>query len=1162
MVLSGWLSAWRSCRQRQVRTGTKRRHSGSAFHRHIESVEPRLLLSATADGTTSDTVVTSDSAESVTSPDGVDQWQDTTEASTVVDVQMGLDGAYDSFVSDVESISTAPDYDAALASSPVGALAESSSDEFATVSSTTEGALEDSQQSAADGQESATASATDAQSDSSTTGTDSTTSGTSDTSSGEREIFDSDSSYSALSNELLDAAMSDSSYGDGTEGGSTETTGTTDTQASGTTADSGSTSGDSGTSGDSTTSDSGDSGSTGDTSATTDGGGSGDGGTDSGGGDEEAAKEPADPRLKWEPFVLPEDVVFAETHLPAESFLDDLFLLRPTGTDSFTQENRVDAAPTITATAAELGTGERQTNSAEVVTLSQQWNSDTDWVVTQELSRTYGTNEDSVSRDTSKVGIDRSGSTTYTITAIGGTHIIVAYSATDSFGYDTALAWDESAPADDSSGTTGDTTANGGVVGDSDPDGKKADVDVGDFSASAQFSASMSFIYEEELIQSADGRLLRKTSISWMTSRSASVSASGSYEISENSGTRENVTVVRPKQNPDPNEPDQNLGAVRVTHGGNGLKLEASGSFGFNASVGMSTSINLTSTFEDGTDVDDIVITGDAMSTIGASAGGSASQTLFLDSQQSSGSEADGTDEHEYLTIDFDGSAGGSATLDFHLGFHIDSSIPTSGTSSDDGSGGDGLVSDDPTLDGTTSDSGTTSTGTTGTDTTTTSTTSADTTSSGTTGDASAVLDDSSGGGTSGDDGGTGGDATGGTVGGEDIDLGFGITMTNFGSGSSGIAYSKKERFVPEEGGEGVRTVGFGSGGSSGGSSDFGYQIVDGAPVFSLTTTFNTNVGSSYGSSVWTRRDLDAPDNVPAGMTATSDITGEIAVAEASVYAQKFAFTISFGTAGLDVAGDFEMSSRYILKDTSWYDLRETVFDSTGAITFESHSLMRNVDETVAVTTADLTDGAKSHSYTASGFWADVRTDGEDPYIQAEPEKTFEDYANIALDVVQVGLDVAGLVPVLGEAADLASAALSAARGNYAEAAISLAAMAPFTGWGATAGKYVVKAGKKVAQYADEGAAVGMAIVKRCKNGPNCFVAGTQVVVAIHDQPVVLAEAVDDESSAGLAIAFVGTGLALSAVRQVVTTPASRHGQGNVGRKKGNHLPDSPTRLF
>ena len=63
-------------------------------------------------------------------------------------------------------------------------------------------------------------------------------------------------------------------------------------------------------------------------------------------------------------------------------------------------------------------------------------------------------------------------------------------------------------------------------------------------------------------------------------------------------------------------------------------------------------------------------------------------------------------------------------------------------------------------------------------------------------------------------------------------------------------------------------------------------------------------------------------------------------------------------------------------------------------------------------------------------------------------------------DIGHAVLDVAGLVPVIGEAADLANAAWYAAEGNYADAALSAASAIPFAGYAATA----VKAGK----YADK----------------------------------------------------------------------------------------------
>ncbi|WP_431809777.1 hypothetical protein [Brevibacillus agri] len=64
------------------------------------------------------------------------------------------------------------------------------------------------------------------------------------------------------------------------------------------------------------------------------------------------------------------------------------------------------------------------------------------------------------------------------------------------------------------------------------------------------------------------------------------------------------------------------------------------------------------------------------------------------------------------------------------------------------------------------------------------------------------------------------------------------------------------------------------------------------------------------------------------------------------------------------------------------------------------------------------------------------------------------------LDGVQLALDVVGLIPGVGEIADLANAGISLARGDYAGAALSLAACIPFAGWAATGAKLAGKATK------------------------------------------------------------------------------------------------------
>lgn len=68
-------------------------------------------------------------------------------------------------------------------------------------------------------------------------------------------------------------------------------------------------------------------------------------------------------------------------------------------------------------------------------------------------------------------------------------------------------------------------------------------------------------------------------------------------------------------------------------------------------------------------------------------------------------------------------------------------------------------------------------------------------------------------------------------------------------------------------------------------------------------------------------------------------------------------------------------------------------------------------------------------------------------------------------DIGHTVLDVVGLIPVVGEAADGANAVWYAAEGDYLSAALSAAAMIPGAGWAATGAKYGAK-------YADEAVAL------------------------------------------------------------------------------------------
>lgn len=69
---------------------------------------------------------------------------------------------------------------------------------------------------------------------------------------------------------------------------------------------------------------------------------------------------------------------------------------------------------------------------------------------------------------------------------------------------------------------------------------------------------------------------------------------------------------------------------------------------------------------------------------------------------------------------------------------------------------------------------------------------------------------------------------------------------------------------------------------------------------------------------------------------------------------------------------------------------------------------------------------------------------------------------------VHGGLDVLGLVPGFGEVADGINGLIYLAEGRKLEAGLSFAAMIPFAGWGATAGKVGVRATRAVAKEGAE----------------------------------------------------------------------------------------------
>ena len=79
---------------------------------------------------------------------------------------------------------------------------------------------------------------------------------------------------------------------------------------------------------------------------------------------------------------------------------------------------------------------------------------------------------------------------------------------------------------------------------------------------------------------------------------------------------------------------------------------------------------------------------------------------------------------------------------------------------------------------------------------------------------------------------------------------------------------------------------------------------------------------------------------------------------------------------------------------------------------------------------------------------------------------------NKLLDSFQVVLDIAGLIPVVGEVADGVNGVIYAARGDALNAGLSFSAMIPVAGWASTGGKLAVKGSKAVEEAQDASKAV------------------------------------------------------------------------------------------
>ena len=179
-------------------------------------------------------------------------------------------------------------------------------------------------------------------------------------------------------------------------------------------------------------------------------------------------------------------------------------------------------------------------------------------------------------------------------------------------------------------------------------------------------------------------------------------------------------------------------------------------------------------------------------------------------------------------------------------------------------------------------------------------------------------------------------------------------------------------------------------------------------------------------------------------------------------------------------------------------------------------------------------DGMDGQTLAWAGGATQSWSEGTPPPMDIPPPQV--DDFEAGLDKLQEYLDYAGMVPLIGEAADILNAGIHLGRGNYLEAGVSIVSMVPF----GDALKVFRKGGEVVGgskalvqNLTKQSGELSTALNKtnlKCVDGLNCFVAGTQVVTAVSsDSPIAVALEVPADDSASLAL--IGAGLGIAALR-------------------------------
>ncbi|WP_298472367.1 T7SS effector LXG polymorphic toxin [uncultured Psychrobacillus sp.] len=159
----------------------------------------------------------------------------------------------------------------------------------------------------------------------------------------------------------------------------------------------------------------------------------------------------------------------------------------------------------------------------------------------------------------------------------------------------------------------------------------------------------------------------------------------------------------------------------------------------------------------------------------------------------------------------------------------------------------------------------------------------------------------------------------------------------------------------------------------------------------------------------------------------------------------------------------------YLDPNNLWVEEYEELIGTTiNSDTFETLEGMK-----VSLIEENVGENIKYHAYANGLIIKETMDGGKSSYevvsevIYKENDQADEPQENKVLDGIQLGLDILGLIPVVGEVADGVNGIIYTARGDMLNAGLSFGSMIPFVGWGTTGARFAIKGGRAIEDARD-----------------------------------------------------------------------------------------------